>query len=92
MDLVVYPPQAVLKVDDTVPGIAEGVAAGCVTVGLALSGNEAGLTPEELAALPEAERAELRDRVSAILKAAGADHVIDTVADLPALIERLEAV
>lgn len=91
VDLVVHPPQAVLKVDDTAPGIAEGVAAGCVTVGLALSGNEAGLTPEELAALSEEERAALRARTSAILKAAGADHVIDTVADLPALIERLEA-
>lgn len=91
VDLVVHPPQAVLKVDDTAPGIAEGVAAGCVTVGLALSGNEAGLTPEELVALSEDERAALRERTSAILKAAGADHVIDTVADLPALIERIEA-
>ena len=91
VDLVVYPPQAVLKVDDTAPGIAEGVAAGCVTVGLALSGNEAGLTPDEFAALDEDERAALRERTSAILKAAGADHVIDTVADLPALIEKLQA-
>jgi phosphonoacetaldehyde hydrolase len=33
----------------------------------------------------------LRGRATALLKAAGADHVIDTVADLPALIERLEA-
>lgn len=91
VDLVVHPPQAVLKVDDTAPGIAEGVAAGCVTVGLALSGNEAGLTPGELAALTDAARAALRARTTAILKAAGADHVIDTVADLPAPIERLEA-
>lgn len=91
VDLVVHPPQAVLKVDDTVPGIAEGVAAGCVTIGLALSGNEAGLTPEKLAALSEDERATLRERASALLKAAGADYVIDTVADLPALIERIEA-
>lgn len=91
VDLVVHPPRAVLKVDDAAPGIAEGVAAGCVTVGLALSGNEAGLMPEELDALCEDERDALRRRCTAILKAAGADHVIDTVADLPALIERLEA-
>lgn len=89
VDLAVYPPQAVLKVDDTVPGIGEGVAAGCVTVGLALSGNEAGMTPEELAALDDAARDDLRQRVSRILKDAGADHVIDTVADLPALMERI---
>ena len=34
----------------------EGVAVGAVTVGVALSGNIAGLTPEDLAGLPEAER------------------------------------
>jgi phosphonoacetaldehyde hydrolase len=91
VDLVVHPPSAVIKVDDTEPGIAEGVAAGCVTVGLALSGNYAGKTPEELAALPEAEVDRLRQHAATKLKAAGADHVIDTVADLPALIEKLDA-
>ena len=91
IDLRAWPASAVLKIDDTAPGIMEGVAAGCVTVGLALSGNEAGLTPEEMTALPQPARAALRARVTAVLKAAGADHVIDSVADLPALIERLEA-
>ncbi|GAB4521586.1 MAG: phosphonoacetaldehyde hydrolase [Roseibium sp.] len=91
IDLVVYPPSAVIKVDDTEPGIAEGVAAGCVTVGLALSGNYAGKTPDELAAMPETDVDALRRHATAKLKEAGADHVIDTVADLPALIEKLEA-
>ena len=91
IDLQVYPPQAVIKVDDTVPGIAEGVAAGCVTVGVTLSGNTAGKTPEEIAALSEAERDAIREEAGAILRAAGADHIIDTVADLPALIDRLSA-
>lgn len=90
VDLVVYPPSAVIKVDDTEPGIAEGVAAGCVTVGVALSGNAVGKTPEELAALTEAEIAPLRATATDLLNAAGADHVIDTIADLPALVERLE--
>ena len=91
LDLMVFPAAAVIKVDDTAPGIAEGVAAGCVTVGLTLSGNEAGLTPEELAGLSPAARQALHERVAATLLAAGADHVIGTVAELPALIERLEA-
>lgn len=91
VDLVAYPPSAVIKVDDTEPGIAEGVAAGCVTVGLALSGNYAGKTPEELEALSEAEVDVLRQHATERLKEAGADFVIDTVADLPALIERLDA-
>ena len=90
-DLAVWPPASVLKVDDTEPGIAEGVAAGCPTVGVALSGNLVGLTVEELARLTPAEVGALRDRAGAALRAAGAGHVIDTVADLPALVERLEA-
>ena len=47
-------------------------------------------TPAELAALSPAERQALHERVAAKLVAAGADHVIGTVAALPALIERLE--
>lgn len=89
LDLEVFPASAVIKVDDTEPGIAEGAAAGCLTVGLTLSGNEAGLTPEEVAALSPEARRSLHLRVAEKLKAAGADHVIETVADLPALIETL---
>ena len=89
-DLAVHPPRAVIKVDDTEPGIAEGVAAGCITVAVTLSGNHAGLTLAEMAALPEARRNEIRRRARAALKAAGAMHVIDTVADLPSLIQTFE--
>jgi phosphonoacetaldehyde hydrolase len=88
IDLRVHPPETVLKVDDTAPGIAEGVAAGCPTVGVALSGNLAGLTPPELRALSDAERYAIRKNATAQLKAAGATHVIDTVADLPALLDQ----
>ncbi len=92
VELDVWPARAVLKVDDTVPGIAEGVAAGCLTVGLALSGNEAGLTPEQFATMTEAEKAPIRERVTRKLKQAGADHVIDSVADLMPLLRRLGGV
>ncbi|MEL6766850.1 MAG: phosphonoacetaldehyde hydrolase [Pseudomonadota bacterium] len=90
VDLAVYPPETVVKVDDTTPGILEGLAAGCLTVGVTLSGNEVARTAEEIAAMSEAEIAPLRDRAAEKLLAAGAHHVIDTVADLPALLERLE--
>lgn len=89
VDLCVYPSSAIIKVDDTEPGIGEGVAAGCLTVGVALSGNFVGRTHEELAAMTDAEIAVLRDHAAAKLLAAGADHVIDSVADLPQLLERL---
>ena len=86
VDLGVFPVSAVVKVDDTAPGIAEGVAAGCPTVGIALSGNHVGLTVEELAAASEADIAEHRACATKMLKDAGADYVIDTVADLPKLL------
>uniref|UniRef100_UPI00404728A5 phosphonoacetaldehyde hydrolase n=1 Tax=Yoonia sp. TaxID=2212373 RepID=UPI00404728A5 len=91
VDLAVYPPAAILKVDDTAPGIAEGVSAGCVTVGLALSGNAVGKTLEELVVMSEAEIAVLRDHATRLLKDAGADHVIDSIRDLPQLVTQLEA-
>lgn len=91
VDLAVYPPAAVVKVDDTAPGIAEGVAAGCLTVGVALSGNLVGKTAAQLAALTQAEIAPLREAATRHLRAAGADHVIDTVADLPDLLASLSS-
>lgn len=90
VDLGVYPPSAVIKVDDTEPGIGEGVSAGCLTVGVALSSNHVGMTPDQLAATPAERVAELRAAAAEKLTAAGADHIIDTVADLPALIDRLD--
>jgi phosphonoacetaldehyde hydrolase len=66
------------------------MAAGCVTVGVTMSGNDAGLTLEQFTSLSKADRASIRARVGAKLKAAGADHVIDTIADLPALLDEIE--
>lgn len=89
VELGVYPPEAVVKVDDTEVGIGEGLQAGCLTVGITLSGNLVGRTEAELNALPLEEVAELRERAARRLMAAGAEHVIDSVADLPRLMERL---
>ncbi|MFT3688396.1 phosphonoacetaldehyde hydrolase [Paenirhodobacter sp.] len=91
LDLGVWPAASVVKVDDTAVGIDEGREAGCWTVGVTLSGNEVGLTPEAVAAMLPAELAPLRDRAAAVLRARGADYVIDTVADLPAVLSQIEA-
>lgn len=90
IDLRVYPASSVVKVDDTEPGIAEGLAAGCVTVGVALSGNYVGRRPDELASMSAKELEALRAFATDKLFAAGADYVIDTVADLPDLLIRLD--
>ncbi|MFK8253712.1 phosphonoacetaldehyde hydrolase [Ancylobacter terrae] len=90
-DLGVWPPAACVKIDDTGPGITEGLAAGTWTVGLALSGNAAGLSRAELDALPPNEVAAIRERATSQLLRAGAHVVIDTIADLPPVLEAIEA-
>jgi phosphonoacetaldehyde hydrolase len=90
-EMGVWPASAVVKVDDTPPGIGEGRAAGTWTIGLALTGNIAGLSAEELAALPEAGRAAIRAHATGELAGAGADLVIDSIAELPAAIQAIEA-
>lgn len=90
-DIGVWPPETCVKLDDTEPGIAEGLAAGTWTVGLALSGNAAGLSKAELDALSAADRAALRTRATDRLSRAGAHFVIDTVADLLPVLDAIEA-
>jgi phosphonoacetaldehyde hydrolase len=81
-ELGVWPLSRVIKVDDAEAGIAEGRAAGCFTIGLAASGNGLGLSLEAYQALEESEREQRLTKVRADLIAAGADMVIDSVADL----------
>jgi phosphonoacetaldehyde hydrolase len=83
-DLGVWPLSRVVKVDDTDVGVAEGRAAGCFTVGIAASGNGVGLSQEALFALPAADRTARIAAAEISLLAAGADVVIDTVAQLMA--------
>ena len=86
VDLGVYPSQDVVKVDDAPVGIEEGKAAGCFTIGVAASGNELGLDLESYSAMAAPERAQRLEKARRTLLAAGADLVIESVADLiPAL-------
>jgi phosphonoacetaldehyde hydrolase len=91
LDLSVWPASAVVKVDDTAPGIAEGIAAGTWTVGIAVTGNAFGLSEADAKALPAAEFAARRDAARRELETAGADYVIDSVAGLPPVLAEVEA-
>jgi len=90
IDLNVWPAHAVVKVDDTEVGIAEGLNAGCWTVGVSLTGNAFGLTAEETARLPAAEFAAMKAAAEARLVAAGAHYVIDSVAAIDPVIDAIE--
>ena len=80
----------VIKVDDTAPGLAEGLAAGTWTVGVTTSGNALGWTHEAWLQANEQAQADARSSASALLLEAGAHEVIDSVADLPSAIARIE--
>ncbi len=86
VELDAWPSQACVKVDDATVGIEEGRLAGCWTIGLAASGNGVGLSLADYRALDEAERCARVAASAETLTAAGADYVVDTVADIwPAL-------
>ncbi len=87
----VYPISGVVKVDDTTVGIEAGRNAGCRTVGVSGSGNLMGLRQADYEALEPGERARRVQIAERRLRDAGAHDVIETVADLPACLDRLEA-
>jgi phosphonoacetaldehyde hydrolase len=90
MELRAYPPAVCIKVGDTVPDIQEGLNAGMWTIAVALTGNELGLTTEELADLSLDELETRRERAHLHLADAGAHYVIDGIWSLPQVLEDIE--
>ena len=84
-----WPAHACVKVDDAAVGIEEGRLAGCWTIGLAASGNGLGLSLPDYRALPEADRHARVNAAAAQIKSAGADYVIDSVADIRPVLEAI---
>ena len=80
--LGIYPMESIVKVDDTVPGIEEGLNAGMWTIGLAKTGNEVGLTEREIEALPEEEFRRRIGRAYRRMTRAGAHYVVDGISDV----------
>jgi phosphonoacetaldehyde hydrolase len=83
--------QACVKVDDTVPGIEEGLNAGMWTVGLAVSGNEVGLSLDQWTALPPLEKQAKAERAHRRMWQGGAHYVVDTIAELLPCIDDIQA-
>ncbi|MGQ7815769.1 phosphonoacetaldehyde hydrolase [Metapseudomonas furukawaii] len=78
---------ACVKVDDTWPGILEGRSAGMWTVALTCSGNALGLTWEQYKALPKDKLDAERARIGQLFEGARPHYLIDTIAELPAVID-----
>lgn len=79
----------VAKVGDTVSDIREGKNAGCISIGVIEGSSEMAMTQDEFEALGTDEQTAARERVESVFRAAGADAVIGTLAELPALLRQL---
>jgi phosphonoacetaldehyde hydrolase len=90
VDLGVWPAWRVVKVDDTEVGIAEGLNAGCWTVGVAVTGNVFGLSAADVAALAPNEFERRRADAYGRLRRAGSHHVIDGMWDLEGALDAIE--
>ncbi|MDR2935274.1 MAG: phosphonoacetaldehyde hydrolase [Candidatus Adiutrix sp.] len=73
----------VVKVGDTLADIAEGLNAGCLSLGVIAGSSLLGLTRAELEALPESEKKTRYEGVRAQYLAAGASGVLDDFTELP---------
>lgn len=82
---------ACVKVDDTWPGILEGRKAGMWTVALTCSGNALGLSYADFKALPAEQLARERVRIGEMFEGARPHYLIDTIVELPGVIEDINA-
>jgi phosphonoacetaldehyde hydrolase len=71
-----YPTSSVLKIGDTIPDVMEGKNAGCITFSVLKTG-------------PGWEGEASRKRLTSEFELVGTDRVIDSVADLPGVIENM---
>ena len=89
--LQVYPMAAIAKVGDTPADIHEGLNAGAWSIGVAATGNAVGLSYEEFQALSTKERDLRVANARAELQREGAHYVVDTLADLDAVLDDIDA-
>lgn len=90
-DLAIPSRFSVVKYGDTISDIKEGVNAGVWSVGVILGSNELGLTEEEVQNMPEEELKARMLEVRYRMYAAGAHYVVDSIKELPALINAINA-
>ena len=87
--LGVYPPQAVVKVGDTVVDMQEGKNAGAWSIGILTGSNLLGLSQAEYDAMPAEQLAQRKRETAERYRQAGADLVIDSIRELPQAIGQI---
>ncbi|MFI5309952.1 MAG: phosphonoacetaldehyde hydrolase [Gemmatimonadales bacterium] len=91
INLQTYPMEAFVKVGDTLPDIEEGLNAGMWTIGLVKTGNEMGLSEQEIAALDPEVRSARMARAYKRMYQAGAHYVVDSIAEVAPLLDEINA-
>ena len=93
LDLMdVHPIQSVVKVDDTTSGVGEALEAGCWGVGVARYSNYMNINSlEEADTLPATEIERRLALTREILRKSGAHYVVDSLVDLPPVIDDINA-
>ncbi|MDD3313844.1 MAG: phosphonoacetaldehyde hydrolase, partial [Pseudodesulfovibrio sp.] len=81
--------EAMVKIGDSISDVQEGLNAGMWTIGLTKSGNEMGLTLDEISALPKEEVERRIADNAARFKAAGAHYTAESIAECPAIIRKI---
>jgi phosphonoacetaldehyde hydrolase len=90
INLQVSPVDACVKIDDTLPGVEEGLNAGMWTIGLAVSGNEIGLPLEAVRALEPSDLERRRERAYTRMYQCGAHYVVDSIADVMPCLDAIQ--
>jgi phosphonoacetaldehyde hydrolase len=91
INLGVSPVEACVKIDDTRPGIEEGLNAGMWAIGLAVSGNEIGLPLAQWREVAEANRKRMRDAAYVRMYQSGAHYVVDDITGVARCLDEIEA-
>jgi len=81
----------IVAVDDTPVGIEAARNGGMWAVAVSRTGNALGLSEREVAALPPAELRRRLDAIAEDFRKAGAQFVIESVVDLPTVLETIES-
>ena len=89
INLEVYPMEAMVKIGDSISDVQEGLNAGMWTIGLTKSGNEMGLTLDELATTPDDEIAARLNKNERRFMEAGAHYTCESIADVPDIVREI---
>ncbi len=87
--LEITDPSTVMKVGDSINDILEGQNADAISVGIVDGSNLMGLSQSEFDAQSASEQAALRTKVACEYEKVGADYVLQSMAELPALIDSI---